>query len=76
MLSQSFCVSVQEKITDEINKAINLSKEYNFDIIGIYNIFNNKFNQKWKQFLNSLENPQDYIQKLAITVDVKMDSKF
>ncbi len=76
MLTDDFKQKVQEKIYDEIQQALTISKENNFDIIGVFNIFNNKLNKSWKNYLMSLENPDDYMQNLLITIDVKMTSKY
>lgn len=76
ILTENFKQKVTEKITNEINSALEISKHYQFDIIGAYTIFNNKFNAKWKNYLNTLENSDDYIKNLLANVSVSMQSKF
>ena len=76
ILTPAFKEKIKEKIDDQIDKALFLSKEYNFDTIGIYDIFNKKYGKKWKEYLSTLDNPDDYIQQLIITTSVSMESKF
>ncbi len=76
ILTTEFKEKVKEKICDEIKKALLISKQHNFDIINVYNIFNNKFGNKWKNYLKTLENEDDYIQNLEVSVSVSMESKF
>ena len=76
MLTEEFQNKVKEKICSEINKSIKILKEHNFDIIDAYNIFNNKLGKKWKNYLKTLENEDDYIQNLEAVVSVSMESKF
>lgn len=76
ILTENFKQKITEKITAEINSALEISKNYGFDIIGAYTIFNNKFNAKWKNYLNTLENSDDYIKNLLANVSVSMQSKF
>ena len=76
MLTDNFKNMVKDKIDNDIQNALQISKENNFDAINVYHVFNNKLNKKWKEFLNNLDNPENYIQKLLIVVDVKMESKF
>ena len=76
ILTENFKQKVTEKITNEINAALEISKQHKFDIIGAYTIFNNKFNAKWKNYLKTLENSDDYIKNLLANVSVSMQSKF
>ena len=73
--NNEFKTAVENTIKTKIEKALSLSKEKNFDIINAYNIFNNKFNKKWKNYINSLENPDDYIKNLQIVVNVNLKTK-
>ena len=73
--NNEFKTAVENTIKTKIEKALSLLKEKNFDIINAYNIFNNKFNKKWKNYINNLENPDDYIKNLQIVVNVNLKTK-
>ncbi|MBR1925533.1 MAG: hypothetical protein IJ837_01615 [Clostridia bacterium] len=73
--NEEFKKVVENTIKTKIQKTLDLSKENNFDIIKAYNKFNNKFNKKWKNYLKSLKNPDDYIKNLQIIVEVNLKTK-
>lgn len=71
----SLIEAINNKIKQDVADALELLKEYNFDIWNIYNIFNNANHTKWKEYLNTLENKDNYIQKLEIITNVFTENK-
>ncbi len=67
--------AISDKIKIEISEALQIAKQNNFDIWNLYNIFNTHNSQKWKKYLSSLENSDNYMQNLEISVDVKIENK-
>ena len=50
--------------------AVNISKKLNVDCLGIYDKFSKFKPKQWQEYLNSLENPEDYIQGVQFYVNV------
>ncbi len=65
---------VKQKFQDEVkylcSKAINKSKQDNFDILNIYQTFNRFSSNSWKKYMGSLENIDNYMQNVEFFMDV------
>ncbi|MBQ8430537.1 MAG: hypothetical protein IJX26_01160 [Clostridia bacterium] len=55
---------LKEKVEGRLNDAVEYMKEKNVDLIEIYNWFNKFNNKKWKNYINSLEDKEDYIKNV------------
>ncbi len=58
-----------------INALINEAKTNNVDVFDVYDYFNKFHNKKWKNFLNSLGNKEDYLQFVEFKIDLKLQGK-
>lgn len=67
--------AIKTKVNQDIQDALSLAKEYNFDIMDIYAIFNSNKTADWKKYLSSLDNEDNYIQNLEIVVNVVVKNK-
>ncbi len=70
--NKDFLSKIEEKIKTEIREAIDLSKEKKFDVANIFKTFNSQQNKKWKQYLKTLENPEDYILNVEVETNISM----
>jgi len=68
----AFRNAVQNKVKQDIADALSISKINNFDIMNIYNIFNTSNHQEWKKFLSTLENPENYMERVEIEVNTSI----
>lgn len=57
-------------IETEINTALTLSRENKIDLFKAYSIFYKTLKSQWKNYIQSLENTEDYINKLQINIKV------
>ncbi len=64
---------VKGKLSDtlkaECASAINLSKELKLDLLDIYRDFDRYHHKKWQEYLNSLDEPANYVQNVEFYVD-------
>ena len=60
---------------NSISKLINTSKANNADVFEVYDYFNKFHNSEWKQFLNTLENKDDYLNYVTFTLSLKLQGK-
>jgi len=68
----TFRDAVQNKVRQDIADALTISKTNNFDIMNIYNIFNTSNHDEWKRFLSTLENPENYMERVEIEVNTSI----
>lgn len=52
--------------------AVNFSKQYNVDCLGIYDKFDRLKHKEWQEYLNSLENKEDYIKDVEFFVNCEV----
>lgn len=65
--------NVKTKLSDtmkaECAQAINISKELKLDLLDIYQDFDRFYHKKWHEYLNSLDEPANYIENVEFYVD-------
>ena len=76
--NQSYINSViidafNEKVEQETQKAMNIQKEYGFDIFNYYKEFNSKSHTEWQKYLNSLDT-DNYMKNIQIFTKVTCES--
>lgn len=68
---------VENKFKEVLNKkltnTIKAMQENNYDILNIYSKFNAFKYSQFQDYLNSLENPNDYISECSIEIDIKLN---
>lgn len=60
----------KEKIMQKCATAVNLSKEMNVDLLKIYRSFYRFKYNKWKEYIDGLDDVQDYIQNVEFFADI------
>lgn len=70
--SQQLKNRFKQEVQKQCASAINFCKEYNVDPLNFYQLFNRFQHKKWIDYLDSLENPDDYIQNIEIFMDIKV----
>ncbi len=73
--NETLVSAIKTKINQDVQDALNLAKEYNFDIMDIYAIFNSNLTADWKKYLNGLDDKDNYMQNLEIVVNVNVKNK-
>lgn len=68
--------AIREKFNVSANKIIEKSIENNTDIFEFYNKFYKHDNKKWKEYMASLENQEDYLKDCQIKLDITIKDKF
>lgn len=67
---------IQQRINDQIEEqvfaSLTILKENKADIIGMHNHFRRKTFWKWKQFRESLEGENDYLNQMEFEVEVRI----
>lgn len=61
-------------VEEEVQKAMEIQREYGFDVFNYYKEFNTNMTAQWQQYLNSLDTPQDYIKGIEVFTKVTCDS--
>ncbi len=64
--------AIADKVRTEIADIVNISKAENLDILGVYDGFYRFKNKEWKEYLNSLENKDEYMENVEFFVDVQV----
>lgn len=68
--------TIKDKFTELIKNicadAVNICKTYNVDCLDVYKTFDAYDTVKWQKYLNSLENPEDYLKDVDFYVNVKI----
>lgn len=63
---------VAKIIKRDIAEAMESAKQDNYDVFDIYNIFNAHLSSQWKSFLSTLDDPEDYMQKLEVSIELTL----
>ncbi|MBQ9786259.1 MAG: hypothetical protein IJW25_02210 [Clostridia bacterium] len=61
---------IKNFIQNDLSKALELAKEYDYDPFNAYHLFNKTYSTQWKAYLNQLEDPEKYMDNMQIFVDV------
>lgn len=61
---------IKKFVQDDINKALSLCKEHNFDGYKVYKIFNRNNHSEWQDYLKNLDDKENFMQDVEIFVDV------
>lgn len=72
-LSETSSKAIKSQIADKLQKTIDLMKEYDNDIFEIYEHFNAFETKKWRNYLSTLENPDEYLDGVEVIIDVDLD---
>ena len=64
---------IKQKVTTQAESAFELCKDNKVDLIKVYETFNKYNNKKFKQYLNGLDNKQDYLNQIALKVKVEVE---
>ena len=59
-------------IKENCAMAVNFSKQHNVDCLGIYDKFDRLKHKEWQEYLNSLENKEDYIKDVEFFVNCEV----
>ncbi len=68
---QKLLDSAKNKICELIGVTWESSKALNFDIFQTANLGNKFCNKKWSQFIDNLDNPQEYVQEIKVVTNVE-----
>ena len=63
----------KEALNEKLANTIKAMQENNYDILNIYSKFNAFKYSQFQDYLNSLENPNDYISECSIEIDIKLN---
>lgn len=61
---------------DNLTKSLNQLQQNKSDIIKVYENFNKFNNKKWKKFLSTLQNEEEYLQNVEFEYDIKIFSEY
>ena len=64
-----------ETATENINAIIETAKSVNVDVFEVYDYFNKFHNKSWKNFLNSIENKEEYLNHIQFNINIKLQGK-
>ena len=62
-----------ELANKDINEVIALEQEYGFDVFNYYHEFEMADYQGWQKYLNSLDDPEDYMKNIQVFIKVNTD---
>lgn len=72
-LSETSTKEIKSQIQDKLVNTVSLMKEYNNDIFEIYEHFNAFETKKWRNYLSTLENPDEYLDGVEVIIDIDLD---
>ena len=67
-LTNNLKEKLKQKVIDNINESLNYCKENNLDIFKIYDKFYRYNKNEFKKFLNSMENPENYLESVEFNI--------
>lgn len=78
-ISSFFYDVVKQKIVSKVKQdfanLVNTCRQDNADVLAVYDNFNKFHNAKWQEYINSLDNPQDYLSKVVFQVNIDIRNK-
>lgn len=69
-VKQKFISLIKSQIADSVN----ISKEYNADVLGLQSSFNKFKHSEWQNYLKGLQNPEDAYQNIEFFVNVDVEA--
>lgn len=72
-LSEQAKAKFVEKVKSQIAESINLSKQYDADVLGLQNSFYKHKPNEWKTYIKNLADKSQAFQNIEIFVDVQVD---
>lgn len=66
---------IVDKIKSEMENAVKISKENNFDIIDVYSNFYKYKTKEFKEYLNTLNENEDYIDNIEFRINVEITER-
>lgn len=64
-----------KKIEDLFAELIANAKKDKTDVLGIYSFFNKKYNKQWKEYIDSLEDKEAYLEGVVYEIEVQIETK-
>ena len=68
-ISEAVSNAISTKIENDVQNMMKIQKEYGFDVFNIYKPFNIRCHLEWQKYLDSLENPEDYMKNIEVFVE-------
>ena len=68
--------AIKEYYDKGLQELVTISKENNVDVFEFNEKLNKFKNKKWKEFLQSINNEEDYLQDIAVELNLRIKSKF
>ena len=68
-ISEAVSNAISTKIENDVQNMMKIQKEYGFDVFNIYKPFNIQCHSEWQKYLDSLENPEDYMKNIEVFVE-------
>jgi len=66
--------AMQQKVSTEVEEALKIAKNYGFDRYNFYRSFKIADRESWQKYLDSLPDPENYMQNICVFVDTKINS--
>lgn len=66
--------ALQTKVANEVQEAIKIEKQYGFDMYNFYRAFKIADSPAWKRYLNSLSDPDNYMQNIQVFVKTHINT--
>ena len=67
--------ALQKTIHENMASLINLAKKEKIDLLKVYNKFHKFDTKKWDNYINSLDNKEDFLDKVIFTINVNIQGK-
>lgn len=66
--------AIQLRIASDVDDAMQIAKRYGFDAYDFYRSFKIANSAEWEKYLETLPDPDDYIQKIEVFVKTKINT--
>jgi len=62
-------------VQDELQSSLDIQNEKGFDLLNFYHLFEKEHYKEWHQYLDTLDNPDAYINKIQVFLDTELIEK-
>jgi len=73
-ISEKVKEMIKEKLNGYVNDAVKISKEKNVDYFKVYTNFHKYQTKKWRKYVTSLDNPENYLENVQIFVNLSISA--
>lgn len=67
--------ALERSIKEQVGSIVGVAQDTNTDFLGVYEYFHKFYTKQWREFLDGLKDPNDYLKYITFTCDIDMEGK-